>query len=183
MTVLLIGLLLLLISRFFSPSTLSYLSLQPLLFPILPLPPPLSPFLHPLPPSPSLPITQAYRLEPLLSQSYRQVKPLKVDSAGSGVSHHMATHASGTRMQEGQMTEKKGFLASLFGRDTKAAVKEPAADQVSCTWEGYHSYKSCLCMCLCLCIYVCLSVCATVLHKGHCNVFWHSSWMTTPLCL
>ena len=40
--------------------------------------------------------------------------------------------ASGSWVQEGQVPEqKKGFLASLFGRDTKPAVKEPPADKVN----------------------------------------------------
>ena len=57
--------------------------------------------------------------------------PMKLDSAGGGVSHSIAAHASGSRYQEGQPEQKKGFLASLFGRDTKpAAVKELPADKV-----------------------------------------------------
>ena len=114
---------------------------------------------HLLPPS--LYPSQAYRLEPLLSQSYKQVKPMKVDSAGSGVSHNMAAHAAGTRMQEGPPTEqKKGFLASLlFGRDTKPAVKEPTADQVSCIWGWIAIPLMCVRACVCACEHACVCAC------------------------
>ena len=74
---------------------------------------------------------QAYRLEPLLSSVYQQVKPVKMDSSGSGVSQNMVGHASGPRPQDTTMLKKAGFLSTIFGSKNVAMVmKDPPPDKV-----------------------------------------------------
>ena len=92
----------------------------------------------------SLEIVQAYRLEPLLSPVYTQVKPVRMDSSGSGVSQNMVDHASGPRTQETTSTKKGGFFSSMFGsRNTSLVAKEPPPDKVVVC-------SACTCICLIL---------------------------------
>ena len=105
---------------------------HPLLPPCLPQPPPsltlmppsplLSLFHSPLPlppslPPPSLPHSslppsslQAYRLEPLVNHLYANIKPVKVDSAGSKHSKDMVDLAQGPRSEEQLQPQSKGWL-------------------------------------------------------------------------
>ena len=53
---------------------------------------------------------QAYRLEPLVNPLYANIKPVKVDSAGSKHSKDMVDLASGPRTQQQLVAQTKGWL-------------------------------------------------------------------------
>ena len=78
---------------------------------------------------------QAYRLEPLLSSMYIQVKPVRMDSAGSGVSQNMVDHASGPKSHDNTTVKKTGFFSTLFGgRSSGLAASEPPPPDKVCTY-------------------------------------------------
>ena len=59
---------------------------------------------------------QAYRLEPLVNPLYSQVRPVKVDSAGSKISKEAVDHAEGmrqTKQQPQQQQQKSWWSSSL----------------------------------------------------------------------
>ena len=107
----------------------------------------------------SLEIVQAYRLEPLLSPVYTQVKPVRMDSSGSGVSQNMVDHASGPRTQETTSTKKAGFFSSMFGsRNTSLVAKEPPPDKVVVCSP---------CTCICFVLYEMLNCVVLTVARNH----------------
>lgn len=56
---------------------------------------------------------QAYRLEPLVNERYTNVKPVKVDSAGSKHSKDMVDLASGPRTQTQLQAQSKGWFDAI----------------------------------------------------------------------
>ena len=86
---------------------------------------------------------QAYRLEPLVNSLYSQVKPVKLDSAGSKPSKDMVDLAQGPREEEKTPpTTSKGWsLNSWFSSSSKKAEPPPQTkipETVSvcmCVWK------------------------------------------------
>jgi len=69
---------------------------------------------------PSDPI--AYRLEPLINPVYAQVKPVKVESAGSKPSKEAVDLAEGPKSGEIVPPQAKSWFSSLWGSSTKKSV-------------------------------------------------------------
>ena len=85
--------------------------------------------------TPSLPAStaQAYRLEPLVNQLYANVKPVKVDSAGSKHSKDMVDLAEGPRTQEKLQPQSKGWLGTF---SQWVSGKNPLSSSPTNTTDG-----------------------------------------------
>ena len=80
-----------------------------------------------------LPPMQAYRLEPLVNHLYANVKPVKVDSAGSKHSKDMVDLAVGPRTQEQLQPQAKGWLDTF---SQWVSSKKPSSSQANTTDGG-----------------------------------------------
>lgn len=84
------------------------------------------------------PPLQAYRLEPLINPIYAQVKPVKIDSAGSKTTKEAVDHAEGPRPESAaaMVTAKTSSWFSSLWSGT-ASSKKAESSKLESTSSKY----------------------------------------------
>ena len=85
---------------------------------------------------------QAYRLEPLVNEAYANIRPVKMDSAGSKPSKTALDHAEGPKSDQtlAAPSDQEGgwWMSSLISIFPSSKILVPDPDKV-----GVHSNQGC----------------------------------------
>ena len=87
---------------------------------------------------------QAYRLEPLVNEAYANIRPVKMDSAGSKPSKTALDHAEGPKSDQTLVApsgQSGSWMSSLINAVTNPKKPESKQDKdkvcvfLSCAWQ------------------------------------------------